>query len=189
VRAWASADAPPDFHATHDAAAREYTYHLHAPPERVEDGRARQTLSALAGEHDFHNLTPDDAGTVRDLDATLQREGDFLALRFRAGGFARQLARRLVTVVAESARRGLPEGRIDRLLGPEPLDGPEGVAPAPAAGLVLTGVDYPGLAFEPDPDALAATREQFADERVAAKRRARVVGSVADALGPDGPET
>ena len=56
VRAWARADAPDGFHATHDAVAREYVYHLHAL--EADPGRARAALDALAGEHDFHNLTP-----------------------------------------------------------------------------------------------------------------------------------
>ncbi|EMA33227.1 tRNA pseudouridine(38-40) synthase TruA [Halobiforma nitratireducens] len=36
VRAWAVADAPPEFHATHHATRREYTYQLYAPPLEAE---------------------------------------------------------------------------------------------------------------------------------------------------------
>ncbi|MFB6308309.1 MAG: tRNA pseudouridine(38-40) synthase TruA, partial [Haloarculaceae archaeon] len=145
VRAWASAPAPDDFHATHDATSREYTYYLHAPD--AADGRARAALDRLAGEHDFHNLTPDERGTVRDLDPSISRDGEFLVLELTAGGFARQLVRRLVSVVAEIATGDAELDRIDRVLAPEPLSGPDGVPPAPAEPLVLTGVAYPDLSF------------------------------------------
>ncbi|MFC7132836.1 MULTISPECIES: tRNA pseudouridine(38-40) synthase TruA [Salinibaculum] len=181
VRAWASADAPGDFHATHDAVARVYTYHLHAPEADAE--RARDALVRLSGEHDFHNLTPDDAGTVRDLDGAVERDGPFLVVRLRAGGFARQLVRRVVAVVAEVARGQAGTDRIDAVLGDDPLAGPEGVAPAPAHPLVLTDVTYPGLDFAVDDAALASAREVFETRRVEHATMARVTGVLAD-CGP-----
>jgi tRNA pseudouridine38-40 synthase len=178
---WADAPAPPGFHATHDATAREYTYHLHAPAGRVDDGRARGTLGALTGEHDFRSLTPDDEGTVRELAGSLERDGTFLVVRLRADGFPRQLVRRLVSLVAASARRGLPESRVERVLSAEPLSGPEGVAPAPAEALVLSDVAYP-LEFAADGRAAADAREWFRERRAEAATGARVAGHVAGAL-------
>ena len=178
VRAWASADAPADFHGTHDAASRTYTYHLHAPA--ADDERARDALDALAGEHDFHNLTPDEEGTVRDLSTALERDGDFLVIRLSAGGFARQLVRRVVSVVDSVARGEASPDRIERVLGSEPLSGPEGVAPAPAYPLVLTGVTYPELSFTVDADAAASARTVFEDRRVEHATMARVAGSLTE---------
>ncbi len=178
VRAWASADGPTDFHATHDAASREYTYFLYAPDSSGE--RARRALDALAGEHDFHNLTPDESGTVRELSTGLDREGAFLVLRFRAGGFARQLVRRAVSVVAEVARGDAGIERVRRLLGPESLSGPKGVAPAPAYPLVLTDVTYPELAFRVDDRTAASVDEIFEERRVEHATLARVTGRLAD---------
>ncbi|MEF8787069.1 MAG: tRNA pseudouridine(38-40) synthase TruA, partial [Haloarculaceae archaeon] len=60
VRAWASTDAPDEFHATHDATSRTYTYYLHAPD--ASDERARDPLHLHPGQHHLHNLTPDQAG-------------------------------------------------------------------------------------------------------------------------------
>jgi tRNA pseudouridine38-40 synthase len=185
VWVWADAPAPPDFHATHDATARAYTYHLHAPPEDhlhappedVEDARAREALAALSGEHDFHNLTPDDEGTVRDLETGLEREGDFLRIRLRADGFPRQLVRRVVSLVAEHARGASPEQRVERVLSPEPLSGPEGVPPAPAEALVLTDVSYP-LSFEGDDRVLSEAREWFEGRRVEGATLARVSATI-----------
>jgi len=98
VRAWAAADVDPAFHATHDAARRTYRYHLHAPdaadapsarraPEdAVDDDRFRDALARFDGEHDFHNLTTDETGTVRDLSTRAIRTGDTLVVEVAADG-------------------------------------------------------------------------------------------------------
>ncbi|MFB6122972.1 MAG: tRNA pseudouridine(38-40) synthase TruA [Haloferacaceae archaeon] len=181
VRAWAAADVADDFHATHDAVSRTYTYHRYAPD--VDDARACEAAAALAGEHDFHNLTPDDENTVRTLDVSLARDGDFLAFTVSAAGFARELVRRVVTLVHAVAAGDSEFDRIDRVLASEPLDGADGVGPAPPTPLALTGVDYPGVAFAVDEDALAGTREIFADKRVEGLVAARVAGTILDGVG------
>jgi tRNA pseudouridine38-40 synthase len=182
VRAWASASAPPGFHATHDADRRTYVYHLHAPREAYDDGRIRAALAALTGEHDFHNLTPDERGTVRDLTASVERDGEFLVVRVSARGFARELVRRLVSLVSAVGSGDRDRGAVDRVLAPEPLSGPAGVGPAPAHPLVLAAVDYPDLTFETDEQAAASAREVFTERRVEHRTRARVAGDVADGL-------
>lgn len=180
VRAWAAADAPPDFHATHDATERGYTYHLYAPEAALP--RARKAAAALAGEHDFHNLTPDETGTVRDLAASVERDGAFLVCRFRADGFVRQLVRRLVTVLASVATGNRDLDRVERVLSPEPLEGPDGVAPAPPYPLVLTDVVYPELSFEVDEDAAASAREVFDQRQREWAARARVASTIRDGI-------
>ncbi len=180
IRAWASAAAPPEFHATHHATARTYTYYLHAPA--ADESAARAALDALSGSHDFHNLTPDDTGTRRELSTALSREGSMLELTFRAGGFARQLVRRLVTLVDEVARGESDLDRINRVLSPEPLSGPEGVGPAPAYPLVLTDVAYPDLDFGSDPDAAATARDLFESQRTEYSTRARVAETISDGI-------
>jgi tRNA pseudouridine38-40 synthase len=174
VRAWASADAPADFHATHDATRRTYTYDLHAPDASAE--RAHGALDRLRGEQDFHNLTPDETGTVRRLSADLTRDGAFLVVRFTAGGFARQLVRRLVSVVASVARGEADLSHVERVLSPEALSGPEGVAPAPAYPLVLTDVSYPDLFFDVDAEAAVSAREVFESRQVEHATLARIAG-------------
>lgn len=178
VRAWAVADAFAEFHATHHAEEREYTYFLHEPDGAVK--RARAALEALSGRQDFHNLTPDDEGTVRDLSASVQRDGTFLVVRFRAGGFPRQLVRRAVSVVAAVVRGEAVVARIERLLGEESLSGPAGVGPAPGYPLVLTEVSYPGLTFRVDEEAAASARDIFEKRRVEHATVARVAGLLAE---------
>ncbi len=179
VRAWASADVPGGFHATHDALAREYVYHLHAPG--ADDGAARETVAALAGEHDFHNLTPDERGTVRTLEADVERDGEFLVLRLRAGGFARHMVRRVVGLVDEVARRDAGLARVERVLSAESLSGPDGVPTAPARPLVLWDVAY-DAEFAVDADAAASARAVFEERRVDRTTGARVAGTVRDGI-------
>lgn len=178
IRAWAHADAPADFHATHDAEEREYRYFWLAPDADVT--RAQRALAALTGEHDFHNLTPDDEGTARNLSGSIERDGDFLVATVRAGGFCRELVRRLVSVVQE-VERGVDFGRVDRVLGQEAIQGAEGVPPADPHPLVLHDVEY-DLDFEVDESAAADARERFATRRDYRRSLARVAGHVADEL-------
>lgn len=193
VRAWASVDVPGGFHATHHATERRYTYHLHASEADVT--LAREVLDQLSGQHDFHNLTPDSDGTSRELDADLAHDDPFLVLTFSAGGFARQLVRRLVSLVAGVARGDRPRADVDRVLAPEPLDGPRGVAPAPAQPLVLADVIYgesevlsEPLSFDVDAEAARSARDVFermrlehvTASRVAGQLTAGIDGSLAD---------
>jgi len=180
VRAWAAADAPEGFHATHDAVERGYTYSLYAPEAAL--AQAREAAAALSGEHDFHNLTPDETGTVRDLSISVEREDEFLVCEFRADGFARQLVRRLVTVLEAVATGAATLDRIDHVLASDPLDGPEGVAPAPAHPLVLTDVVYPSLSFETDADAAASAREVFDQRHREWAARDQVAASIRDGI-------
>ncbi|QCS41149.1 tRNA pseudouridine(38-40) synthase TruA [Natrinema versiforme] len=189
VRAWAAAEAPDGFHATHHASRREYTYHLYAPvadgapaPPAVDDDRFRAACEALSGTHDIHNLTPDDRNTERSLSLAARRDGDYLVVTASAGGFARELVRRLVSLARAVGTGESPLEKVDRVLEPEPLPGHEGVAPAPPEPLVLTEVDYPDLAFEIDDDAAASARAVFNRRRVDRRTGARVAGQVADGM-------
>ena len=186
VRTWAAADVPADFHATHDARRRTYVYPLHAPTATesdrvVDDARLRSGASRLAGEHDFHNLTPDDEGTVRDVAIDVERDGGFLVVTVSAGGFPRHLVRRLVTLLVDVGTGERTIDSIERVLAPEPLPGHEGVRPAPAYPLVLASVEY-DLDFAVDPDAVEATRAVFEADRVEYLTRSRVAGLVVDGL-------
>lgn len=176
IRVWASAPAPAEFHATHDATAREYTYFLHAP--RASEQRARDAVTEFAGKHDFHNLTPDDEGTVRDLETELTRDGPFLVVMVRADGFPRQFVRRFVSVVSSVARDESELDRVEQVLGDEALSGPDGVPPAPADPLLLSGVEYPNLEFTVDEDALAATHSFFARKRAERAASVRIAGAL-----------
>ncbi|MDS0476678.1 tRNA pseudouridine(38-40) synthase TruA [Natrinema sp. 1APR25-10V2] len=189
VRAWAVADAPAGFHATHHANRRVYTYHLYAPADEsdraarsIDDDRFRAACEALSGTHDFHNLTPDDRNTERSPSLDVRREGDYLVCTVSAGGFARELVRRLVSLARDVGTGDEPLAKIDRALASEPLPGHEGIAPAPPEPLVLTDVQYPDLTFETDEEAAASARAVFERRRIDRRTDARVAGQVADGI-------
>jgi tRNA pseudouridine38-40 synthase len=180
IRAWAHAEAPPGFDARHEAAGRAYRYHRHAPPDEFDDDRAVAACEALSTEADFHNLTPDREGTVRNLTITVEREGGFLVFDLRGGGFARQLVRRVVSLVSMVARGERPLAFVDRVLESDPLPGEDGVPPAPPEGLVLLDVTYPDLSFVVDAEAAASARAVFEARRVDAATRAWTFGLLRD---------
>ncbi|WP_440763540.1 tRNA pseudouridine(38-40) synthase TruA [Natronorubrum sp. DTA7] len=193
IRAWAAAAASDDFHATHHAISRAYTYHLYAPPaasesnggeaERtVDDARFRAACEALSGSHDFHNLTPDDRNTERAPTLEATRDGDYLTVTVTASGFARELVRRLVSLARDVATGAEPLAKIDRTFGSDPLPGHEGIAPAPPEPLVLAAVDYPGLEFAVDDEAAASARAIFERRRIDRRTGSRVAGQIADSV-------
>ena len=197
VRVWAAADVADDFHATHDAVRRTYRYHLYAPksssesgsdrarrdPEHaIDDDRFRAALARFDGEHDFHNLTTDETGTVRDLDARATREGDTLVVELSADGFPRALVRRVVAAVRAVARGTADLAWIDRLLAPEPVSGDRGVGPAPPEPLVLWDVTYPDAAFAVDHEAAESARVAFGERHRDARHAAAATGAVRDRL-------
>ncbi len=176
IRAWAAADVPASFHATHDAEERVYRYFLYA--DGSDDAEAKTAAEKLSDEHDFHNFTPDETGTERDLSVSVRRDGPFLVVDCRAGGFSRQLVRRLVSALDAVASGRRPPSYIDRALGPEPLSGPDGIAPAAPEPLVLVDVEYPGVTFETDERALEATCRVFEERRRRRLASARVAGEL-----------
>jgi Pseudouridylate synthase len=177
IHAWACASVPSQFHATHDAAGRTYTYHLHAPETAADTVRSR--LDKLAGEHDFHNLTPDETGTVRELSVSVERSGEFLLCRVRADGFPRQLVRRAVGLLEQAIE---DPGLIDHALSPAQLTGPEGIAPAPAAPLVLVDVSYPSLSFAVDKEAATQAHKLFDRYRIERATGAKIAATLATGL-------
>ncbi|EMA67456.1 tRNA pseudouridine synthase A [Halorubrum aidingense JCM 13560] len=180
IRVWAAADVREGFHATHDAVERTYRYHLYAPA--IDDDRVRDALTRLSGEHDFHNLTSDETGTVRNLTATATRAGDLLVIELSAGGFPRALVRRVVSAVRAVGRGTTEPARIDRLLAAEPVPGELGVPPAPAEPLVLWNAAYDGVTFETDPEAAESARVAFGERHRDARHAAAATGAIRDRL-------
>jgi tRNA U38,U39,U40 pseudouridine synthase TruA len=154
------------------------------PPSRA--ARACEVLDRVAGEHDFHNLTPDESGTLRDLETAVAVEGPFLVVTVRADGFPRQLVRRLVSVVDEVACGGAGLDRVSQVLGEDALEGPDGVPPARPHPLVLTDVAYPGVDFAVDERAVASARQVFGKRYRRHATLARVAGRLRDRRGRPG---
>ncbi|TKX53269.1 tRNA pseudouridine(38-40) synthase TruA [Halorubrum sp. SP3] len=197
VRVWAAADVADDFHATHDAVRRTYRYHLHAPESgadapssaarrdrehAVDDDRFRTALARFDGKHDFHNLTADETGTVRDLDTAATREGNALVVEIAADGFPRALVRRIIGAARAVGRGTADPAWIDRLLDAEPIPGERGVGPAPPEPLVLWDVTYPDAEFAVDREAAESARVAFGERHRDARHAAAATGAVRDRL-------
>ena len=182
VRAWARAEAPAEYHATHDATGRTYEYALCVPD--LDRDRLRAALTALAGTHDLTALTPDRTGTERTLRTDLRWPDGTAVCRVTAGGFPRRLVRRAMGLVTAVATGERPVADIARLLA----DGPaapdhERPAAAPPEPLVLVDVTYPALTFTPDPVAVEDTREVFEARRRRLTARTRVAERIATGVG------
>ena len=178
VRAWAHADVDEGFHATHDAIERRYRY-FHYDPD-LDDDVVETVCGRLSGTRSFHNLTPDDSGVERTISVERYRDGAFLVVDCTAGGFPRQLVRRVVSLLVSVASGERPVEFVDRVLGPEPIDGPEGVAPAPPEPLVLLDVRYPEASFVVDERGRNSAREVFGARRRERLATARVADTIAD---------
>lgn len=200
IRAWASADVSEEFHATHDASRRCYRYHYLAPQDEqsamagqsaadaaatsedsgIDDDRAAAAAERLSGDHELQNLTPDEEGTQRSLSVSVARDGDILEIHVEAGGFPRQLVRRLVSVITAVGSGQQSIAWIDELLGAAPIEPrPPSAPPEP---LVLWDVAYPGCAFERDQAAAASGATAFGARARDARISHRVRKAVADRL-------
>lgn len=146
--------------------------------------RARRAARSLSGTNDYHNLTPDETGTERSVEIVVEPCGPTLAVDVTAAGFPRELVRRLATLLRAATADRLPEGRIERLLGPEPVDGPAGVGPASPEPLVLLAVAY-DESFTPDEAAIEDAQRAFGSTAREAAMVARVNRLLADGLDVD----
>jgi len=114
------------------------------------------------------------------LAAEVRRDGDYLVFDLRAGGFVREMVRRVVSLVRAVATGDADLAKVARVLGPEQIDGPEGVAPAPAYPLVMVDVEYPMLTFSVDDEAATSARDVFAGLREERATRTRVASEVVE---------
>lgn len=180
IRVWARRDVSDSFHATHDASRRVYTYYLYAPEASLDQARA--AADRMSGEADWQNLTPATGDTVREIAVRVDREETVLVVTCEGSGFLHELVRRIVSLLAAIASGAAPLDRIDRVLSPEPLDGPEGIAPAPPEPLVLTDVQYPDVTFELEPAVGEDCRAIFEERSGVARTQALVMGRIAEGL-------
>jgi tRNA pseudouridine38-40 synthase len=150
-----------DFDPRRDATSREYEYTIkdrrsRSPFSRYRTAHVRQRLdesamneaaSRLKGEHDFAAFagpaTPPDAITVRRVEESgVTRNGDEVEFTIRGNAFVHQQVRRIVGALVRVGRSQMESDQFQQL-----IDRAErGLAKdlAPARGLCLTKVNYPG---------------------------------------------
>jgi tRNA pseudouridine38-40 synthase len=146
------------FHARHDAVARRYLYRI--ARRKMAFGKAyvwwirepldlaamREAAARLTGMHDFRSFSDADA-REQSTKVLLERvqvepEGDLVLVRVEGSHFIWKLVRRLVGVLAAVGRGDLSASDVERFLR-EPSPIPARLT-APASGLFLEGVFYPG---------------------------------------------
>ncbi|HXH06072.1 MAG TPA: tRNA pseudouridine(38-40) synthase TruA [Vicinamibacterales bacterium] len=146
------------FHARRSAVARSYLYQIarrrtaFGKPfvwwirEPLDVARMREAAGRFAGLHDFRSFTDEDpeAKSTRVLIERLQivERGALILIRLEGSHFLWKMARRIVGVLAAAGRGEIGPDDIARWLA-EPSPEPARLT-APAAGLFLERVYYPG---------------------------------------------
>ncbi|MGZ4869821.1 MAG: tRNA pseudouridine(38-40) synthase TruA [Halobacteriota archaeon] len=145
---WARADVPMKFDARRDAILREYQYIL---CDGQFDVRAmRQASDLLHGIHDFRNFSLEKRrSAVRKVFSSHVRvSDDFVIIEVAADSFVWNMMRKLVTALTLVGNRQRSVAWFGNML--DPKEDTEGIRSAPASGLILTRVEYPGIEFVED---------------------------------------
>lgn len=150
--------APHRFHARHDAVARSYLYQISRRKtaffkpyvwwikDALDVPRMRDASRAFVGLQNFASFTadePEEKSTKVLVDGLdIAEDGDLILIRVVGSHFLWRMVRRVTGVLAAVGRRELTPTDVETLLGqrsdlPAPLT-------APASGLFLEGVYYPG---------------------------------------------
>ena len=132
--------------ATPSAFWHRYAWHH---PVRLDAGAMARAAAALVGEHDFAGFCTADAdpmqSTVRRvLVSEIVRDGDLLVHRIEATAFLKHMVRNVVGTLAEIGRGERPVDTLAQVLASR--DRRRAGPTAPAHGLVLAAVRYPGEA-------------------------------------------
>lgn len=149
---------PHAFHARHDAIARHYLYQISrrrtafAKPfvwwvrEDLRLPAMREAAALFVGMKDFRSFTADEAeetSTRVQVDRVDLEEDDALLLvRVRGSHFLWRMVRRIVGVLVAVGRRELQVADVDHML--RTASEVPAALTAPASGLFLERVDYPG---------------------------------------------
>jgi tRNA pseudouridine38-40 synthase len=147
------------FHARFAATGRRYTYLLLDRPVRpaLYAGRVgwyhrplaveamRAAAEPLVGAHDFSAFRAAECqakSPIRKLDhLSVTRDGDMIRFEFHADAFLHHMVRNIVGSLVYVGEGRQPAGWTEQLL--ESRDRTRGAPTFAAAGLYLTGIDYP----------------------------------------------
>jgi len=161
VRVVGVVDAKPGFHAQYHALGKTYRYRVvstpvvspferwfvwHAPDARDLDA-IRAAAARFVGTHDFASLQAS-GSAIRDTVRTIHRldvipEAAGFMVEVDGDGFLRHMVRAMVGTLAEVGSGLRDPGSIDAMLTAR--DRGAGGPTAPASGLALVSVRYPGV--------------------------------------------
>lgn len=157
--------APHRFHARHTAVSRTYVYQVatrrtaFGKPfvwwvrEPLDVEAIRRAALRFEGMRDFASFTDDDpdakSTTVAVTGVRVDQAGDLLLLRVEGSHFLWKMVRRMVGVLVAIGRGELTARELDQFMS-KPSDAPARLT-APASGLFLERVTYPGDPSTADP--------------------------------------
>ncbi len=145
---WAQTTVPVTFNARRDATEREYQYIL---CDCTLDVDAMQLAAAkLCGTHNFRNFSHEKKrSTIREIfTSSIRTTGGAIIITVAADSFVWQMMRKIVTALLLVGNGEKSVEWFAQMLDLHRCA--EGVRPAPAFGLVLTRVEYPGIHFVED---------------------------------------
>jgi tRNA pseudouridine38-40 synthase len=150
--------APHKFHARHDALSRAYVYQIaqrrtaFAKPfvwwvkEPLDVAAMQAAAAAFMGRHDFHGFTDDDpeekSTLVEVARVAVATRGDAIHIIVEGSHFLWKMVRRMVGVLVEVGRGEMTAASVPKLM--KAPDGIPAKLTAPASGLFLARVLYPG---------------------------------------------
>jgi tRNA pseudouridine38-40 synthase len=152
-------NAPENFHARHDAAARFYIYQISTRrtafgknfvwwiKDRLDGEAMAEAASALVGRHDFASFCELEEGKKQSTFVDVSRSevfsaGDLICFRIGASHFLWKMVRRIVGMLAEFGRGNLNAEGFQRLL--KYSSAAPAKFTAPPSGLFLEKVLYKG---------------------------------------------
>ena len=157
--------APHRFHARHDAVSRAYVYQIaqrrtaFAKPfvwwvkEPLDLAVMQDVARLFVGRQDFRGFTdddPDEKSTVVDVSlVSVAAKGDAIHIIVEGSHFLWKMVRRIVGVLVAVGRGEVPASAVPGLL--ESPNGMPATLTAPASGLFLARVLYPGDRAGPVP--------------------------------------
>lgn len=124
------------------ALQRRYAYHV---PDKLEVTAMNEASRFLLGSHDFASFGKPPQGeiTIREvMQADWSADGDRLVFEITANAYLYRMVRTIVGTLIEVGRGRLAVGEVKQIL--EARDLTRSAAPAPAHGLCLVRVTYPG---------------------------------------------
>jgi tRNA pseudouridine38-40 synthase len=157
-------DAPPGFHAIHDAVLKRYRYVIHDGPvpsvfarryawhvrRRLNEEAMRRAAQALIGEHDFTSFetqgSPRASPIRRVFERSVERrpppDQDLIHIEVEADGFLYNMVRAIIGTLVEVGRGARDEGWPAAVLAARNRSAAG--ATAPPHGLFLVAVEYGG---------------------------------------------
>ncbi len=180
---WVFALAKPHsgFNARKDAISREYRYFLFLPDEFSDLAltRMREASELFIGAHDFSNFSQhEDEGhsPIREIKRIeIGKRKSFVIIDIEASGFLRKMARKIVSALRTVGSGTKDKRWVEDLLK---LRVKEQIEPAPALGLVLNNVSYPGIKFVEDEYAKRRITERLKRDLVFHATIAEVLGDM-----------